>query len=51
MGNKPGLSSGPLEGYKCHGGQVKYLISKESPAFLFFTPLKGVLKRVTGFLE
>ena len=41
----------PLEGYKCLGGHFKFLISMHSPNFLFFIPLKGVLKRVTENLE
>jgi hypothetical protein len=40
-----------LEGDKCLGGYFKFLISKHSPDFLFFIPLKGELKRMTGFLE
>jgi hypothetical protein len=40
-----------LCGDKCLGGYSKFLISKYSSDFLFFIPLKGVLKRVTGFLE
>jgi hypothetical protein len=41
----------PLEGYKCLGGIFKFLILIHSPDFSFFTPLKGVLKRVPGFQE
>jgi hypothetical protein len=31
---------------KCLGGYFKFLISKHSPAFLFFIPVKRALKRI-----
>ena len=41
----------PIEGYKCLSGHSEILFSKHTLDFLCFTPLKGVLTRVTGFPE
>jgi hypothetical protein len=45
------LVNGKISQDKCLGGHFKFLISIHSPDFLFFIPLKGVLKRVKGNLE
>jgi hypothetical protein len=43
--------NGKISRDKCLGTIFKFLILIHSPDFLFFIPLKGVLKRVTGFRE
>ena len=43
--------NGKISRDKCLGSIFKFLILIHSPDFLFFTPLKGVLNRVTGFQE
>jgi hypothetical protein len=37
--------NGKISQDKCLGGHFKFPVSIHSPDFLFFTPLKGVLKR------
>jgi len=44
------INKHPTRGYKYLGNIPNHIILKHITQFLVFIPLKGVLKRVTGFL-
>ena len=46
-----GISASKVSLRSLSGDYFKFLIPTHSPDVLFFTPLKGVLKGVTGFQE